>query len=68
MKNKKVKRKSGSKTLATLPFELQQFRDDLKDHIEMPVDVKANKSGKGQIVIKFKSEKELKELADRLGL
>lgn len=63
-----LKRKKAKDTPAPLSYELQKVRNDLRDRLEAPVELKANKSGKGQLVIKFKSEAELKELAKKLGI
>lgn len=63
-----LKRKKAASTPAPLSYDLQRLRNNLKDLLEAPVELKATKSGKGQIVIKFKSESELKEMARKLGV
>lgn len=63
-----LKRKKGAATPAPLSYDMQRVRNSLKDMLETPVEVKANKTGKGQIVIKFKSEAELREMARKLGV
>lgn len=63
-----LSRKQKTDGPAPLSYDLQKVRNDLRDKLEVPVDLKANKSGKGQLVIKFKSEEELRELARKLGL
>ncbi len=63
-----LKRKKGTTTPVTLSYDMQRVRNSLKDMLETPVEVKASKTGKGQIVIKFKSEAELREMAKKLGV
>ena len=63
----KVKRKKTTAAKTSLSFDMQKLRDDLNDQLELPVDLKRNRTGKGQVIIRFNSEEELKKLAEKLG-
>ena len=51
--------KSGKKSLS---FSHQKIKDELTDFFQTKVDLKANKKGGGQVVIKFKSGNDLERL------
>ncbi|MDR9374940.1 MAG: ParB/RepB/Spo0J family partition protein [Schleiferiaceae bacterium] len=67
---RKAKEGKKQKTSASSPPELpeknQKMRDELAHGLEVPVDLKRSKRGKGKIVISFESDRELKRLYKHL--
>jgi ParB family chromosome partitioning protein len=53
---------------ASLPSEVIDIRDRISDLVGSKVEIKRNHKGKGQIVIKFKSDTEFNNIIDRLDL
>ncbi|NNF34346.1 MAG: ParB/RepB/Spo0J family partition protein [Saprospiraceae bacterium] len=51
-----------------LPSEVIDIRDRISDMVGTKVEIKRNNKGKGQIVIKFKSDIEFNNIIDRLEL
>lgn len=51
-----------------LPSEVIDIRDRISDMVGTKVEIKRNNKGKGQIVIKFKSDTEFNNIIDRLEL
>ncbi len=49
-------------------FEHQKLANDIRSKINKEVALKVNKSGKGKLEILFKSEKEMKEIINLLGI
>lgn len=60
------KQKTSASSPPELPEEYQKMRDELADGLEVPVDLKRSKRGKGKIVISFESDRELKRLYKHL--
>lgn len=67
---RKAKEGKKQKTSASSPPELPEkylkMRDELAHGLEVPVDLKRSKRGKGKIVISFESDRELKRLYKHL--
>ena len=60
---------SGSEIIISdLPREVLDLRDRISDLVGTRVDIKRNNKGKGQIVIKFRSDAEFNSIIDRLDL
>lgn len=60
------KQKTSASSPPELPEKYQKMRDELAHGLEVPVDLKRSKRGKGKIVISFESDRELKRLYKHL--
>ena len=59
--------KNNNKIPTTLPFSSQQAIHTLGRNLDKEIEVKRNNKGKGKVVIYFNSDKDLKNLLDKLN-